>query len=129
MNQVLIIDQSPCFRQKLASVLQSFNFSVVEAEDGLEAQVKFAEYLPDLVITDTIVPSLNGYQFCTWLRNHPHWNQVPVVFCSNRNTEFDRMWGLKKGANAYVVKSAMSQELPPILAMLLRSEMQVKQVA
>ncbi|MBD2091958.1 response regulator [Microcoleus sp. FACHB-1515] len=120
MTTVLIVDDSPTLRGVLADVLQGIGFAVVEAKNGVEAKAKIEADAPDLVITDLIMPQMNGYDLCRWLKHDPNTRSIPVLICSTKNQEFDRYWGLKQGADAYIAKPFQPPELVQTVKRLLR---------
>ena len=73
---------------------------MIEAASGLEALEKIQEAPPDLVIVDLVMPQMNGYELCRFLKNNPTTQQIPVLICSTKSQDFDRYWGMKQGADA-----------------------------
>lgn len=120
MTTVLIVDDSPTLREVLAETLQDIGLAVVEATNGIEAKAKIEASAPDLVITDLIMPQMNGYDLCRWLKHDPSTKSIPVLICSTKNQEFDRYWGLKQGADAYITKPFQPPELVMTVKRLLR---------
>jgi twitching motility two-component system response regulator PilH len=120
MTTVLIVDDSPTLREVISQVLQSIGLAVVEAANGMEAQAKIEADAPDLVITDLIMPQMNGYDLCRWLKHDPNTKSIPVLICSTKDQEFDRYWGLKQGADAYITKPFQPPELVQTVKRLLR---------
>lgn len=120
MSIVLIVDDSVTLRQVVADLLKKNGLEVIEASDGLEAKEKIQANHPDLVITDIVMPRMNGYEFCRWLKNHPTACQIPVVMCTSKSEEFDRYWGIKQGADAYISKPFRPAELLETVKQLLR---------
>ncbi len=104
MNRVLIVDDSPTVREMVADQLRKSGFEVIEAVDGEEAVEKIKAAIPDLVVTDLIMPRKNGYELCRWIKNDPTTKHIPVVLCTSKSEEFDVYWGMKQGADAYITK-------------------------
>lgn len=112
MGIVLIVDTSAALREAIANLFQLNGFSIQEAADGKEAMEQVRCQVPDLVITDIIIPWVNGYELCQWLKRDANLKtQIPVVICSHRNNDFDRYWGKKKGADAFINKPLETVEL------------------
>lgn len=122
MSTVLIVDDSQTLRQMLTEVLQNSGLKVVEATNGIEAKEKIQTKAPDLVITDLIMPQMNGYELCRWIKNEPTTQSIPVLICSTKSEEFDRYWGMKQGADAYITKPFHPLELLKTVKQLLRSK-------
>ncbi|HEY9696461.1 MAG TPA: response regulator [Trichocoleus sp.] len=121
MSTVLIVDDSQTVRQMLTELLQENGLQVVEATNGLEAQEKMQAKQPDLVITDLIMPEMNGYDLCRWIKREPAMQNIPVLICSTKSEEFDRYWGMKQGADAYITKPFHPLEMLKTVKQLLRS--------
>jgi twitching motility two-component system response regulator PilH len=105
----------------VSGILKNNGLTVVEASNGLEAKEQIESSLPDLVITDLIMPGMNGYELCRWLKNNPSSKGIPVVMCTSKNEEFDRYWGMKQGADAYIAKPFHVSELLETVKQLLRT--------
>lgn len=120
MGTVLVVDNNPISRQTVIELLKQHGLKVLEANNGVEAIEKVREHFPDLVITEVVMPWMNGYELCQWLKNNSEVeNKIPAVICSLRNGEFDRYWGMKKGADAYLAKPFQATELMEVLHKLL----------
>jgi twitching motility two-component system response regulator PilH len=121
MSTILIVDDSVTLREMVSGILKNNGLTVVEASNGLEAKERIEASLPDLVITDLIMPGMNGYELCRWLKNNPSSKNIPVVMCTSKNEEFDRYWGMKQGADAYIAKPFHIPELVETVKQLLRT--------
>ena len=122
MSTVLIVDDSQTLRQMLTELLQHSGLRVVVATNGLEAKAQIQAKAPDLVITDLIMPEMNGYELCRWIKNEPTTQGIPVLICSTKSEEFDRYWGMKQGADAYITKPFHPVEMMKTVKQLLRSK-------
>lgn len=120
MSTVLIVDDSQTLRQMLSDLLREQGIKVVEATNGMEAKERIQSKAPDLVITDLIMPQMNGYELCRWIKNEPTTQSIPVLICSTKSEEFDRYWGMKQGADAYITKPFHPPELLKTVRQLLR---------
>ncbi|MCG8361773.1 MAG: response regulator, partial [Pseudanabaenales cyanobacterium] len=69
---------------------------------------------------DIVMPKLNGYELCRWVKNNPATEDIPVVICSSKGEEFDRYWGMKQGADAYIAKPFHPTEMVETVKQLLR---------
>ncbi|MCT7956001.1 response regulator transcription factor [Laspinema palackyanum] len=121
MSTVLIVDDSATAREMLSSILQNVGMKVIEARDGVEAQEKIVDSPPDIVVLDIIMPRMNGYDLCRWLKKTPTGQNIPVLMCSSKAEQFDRYWGIKQGADAYLAKPFHPSELIETVKSLLRS--------
>jgi twitching motility two-component system response regulator PilH len=120
MSTVLIVDDSPTVREMLSEQLKRSGFNVAEAADGEEAIEKIKAILPDLVITDIVMPRKNGYELCRWIKNEPDTKNIPVVMCTSKGEEFDVYWGMKQGADAYITKPYHPPDLLAAIKRLLK---------
>ncbi|MBW4420548.1 MAG: response regulator [Myxacorys californica WJT36-NPBG1] len=119
MNSVLIVDDSVTVREMIADQLRQIGFEVAVAADGVDAIAQLQTSLPDLVITDIIMPRMNGYELCRWIKSDPRTHSIPVMMCSIKSEEFDRYWGIKQGADAYVTKPCPPNEMMNAIQVLL----------
>lgn len=122
MSTVLVVDDSQTVRQMLSELLQKGGLTVIEAANGIEAKAKIQTKAPDLVITDLIMPEMNGYELCRWIKNTPTAQNIPVLICSTKDQEFDRYWGMKQGADAYITKPFQPGEMLKTVKQLLKTK-------
>lgn len=120
MSTVLVVDDSHTAREMVAKLLKQNGLDVIEASDGLEAKECFATSTPDLVVTDVVMPRMNGYELCRWIKSDPKTQNTPVLMCTSKNQEFDRYWGTKQGADAYITKPFHPPEMLKTVKQLLR---------
>ena len=122
MVRILIVEDSKSIREAIAKILRELNIKVIEADNGNQA-VKYLEgEKPNLVITDIIMPEMNGYELCRWMRNNPKTQEIPILMCSSKSEEFDRHWGMKQGADEYLTKPFKSAELLSKIKVLLQGK-------
>ncbi len=111
MVTVLVVDDSHASREIFSGILQSHSINVIEATNGLEATKQIKEHNPDVVISDVVMPEMNGYELCRWIKGNPSTQKIPILLCSTKDEEFDRYWGMKQGADAYITKPFAPPEL------------------
>jgi twitching motility two-component system response regulator PilH len=111
MSVVLVVDDSATAREMLVAELQRAGFRVMAAADGAEAMEHIKVNPPALVITDLIMPRVNGYELCRNIKSDPLTKNVPVIMCSTKAEEFDRYWGMKQGADAYITKPYQPKDM------------------
>lgn len=122
MSTVLVVEDSPTQREIIIDLLQGSGLTVMIATDGMEALQHMQASCPDLVVLDIVMPRMNGYEVCRKLKTDPKTQNVPVVMCSSKGEEFDRYWGMKQGADAYIVKPFQPKELLATVKQLLRGQ-------
>lgn len=120
MSTVLIVEDSLAQREMITDLLKASGLTVTHATDGLEALEAIKEEPPNLVVLDIVMPKMNGYEVCRRLKSNPKTQNVPVVMCSSKGEEFDRYWGMKQGADAYIAKPFQPTELVGTVKQLLR---------
>jgi twitching motility two-component system response regulator PilH len=118
MMTVMVVDDSPTIRAMLVTLLSQHGLTVVEAEDGQVAKQLMKDLRPDLVITDVVMPNMNGYELCRWVKNELP--GVPVIMCSTKGEAFDRHWAMKQGGDAYIIKPFNSEEMMTAIRSLLQ---------
>ncbi|MDJ0510783.1 MAG: response regulator [Crocosphaera sp.] len=120
MRAVLLVEDSPVQQQMMSSLLKENGWQVTVAGNGIEALESIEKSSPDIVVLDIVMPKMNGYEVCRRIKTHPNMHNVPVVMCSSKGEEFDRYWGMKQGADAYIAKPFEDIELIGTIQQLLR---------
>ncbi|MEM9162735.1 MAG: response regulator [Cyanobacteria bacterium P01_F01_bin.4] len=120
MNTVLVVEDSVAQREMITDLLRGSGLDVTVVGDGLEAIEYIQGHPPDLVVLDIVMPRMNGYEVCRRIKSDPVTQNVPVVMCSSKGEEFDRYWGMKQGADAYIAKPFQPTELIGTVKQLLR---------
>jgi twitching motility two-component system response regulator PilH len=121
MSTVLVVDDQHSHREMISSLLKGIGIKVIEASGGAEALDMIEATPPDLIILDIVMPGVNGFEVCRQVKGNPATKDLPVVFCSIKGEEFDRYWGLKQGADAYIAKPFEPRELVKTIQQLLRN--------
>jgi len=111
IQKILVVDDSPTERYFLTDILIKNGFSVSTAENGEEALVKIKADKPHLILMDIVMPGQNGFQITRAITKDPDSQDVPVIICTSKGQETDRIWGLRQGARDYIVKPVDPQEL------------------
>ncbi len=120
MSTVLVVEDSVTQREMIKDLLKGSGLTVTVASDGVEALEQIQGNRPDLVVLDIVMPRMNGYEVCRRLKSDPKTQNVPVVMCSSKGEEFDRYWGMRQGADAYIAKPFQPTELVGTVRQLLR---------
>jgi len=108
---VMVIDDSKTIRRTAETLLRKEGFDVVTAMDGFEALSKIADYQPDLIFMDIMMPRLDGYQTCALIKHHRVFRHTPVVMLSSKDGLFDRARGRVVGSDHYITKPFTREEL------------------
>lgn len=111
IKKILLVDDSKTELHHLSEVLTKRGYAVRTAENGDDAMKKLGEDKPDLILMDIVMPGLNGFQLTRAITRDPKYADVPVIMCTSKNQETDKVWGMRQGARDYVVKPVDSEEL------------------
>ena len=111
IKKILIVDDSPTERYFLSEIFIKAGYVVTQAESGEDALVKIKADLPHLVLMDVVMPGQNGYQVTRAISKDPATANIPVIMCTTKNQETDKVWGIRQGAREYVVKPVSPEDL------------------
>src|SRR5512138_947970 len=101
---ILLVDDDHTVREVLAEELAQEGFTIVQADDGEKGVALALERLPDLIISDIVMPRMDGWDFCYTLRLMPSTRTIPFVFLTSLDKTPDRILGIKLGADDYLTK-------------------------
>lgn len=118
IQKILVVDDSPTERYFLSDILIKNGFSVSTAENGEEALNKIKADKPELILMDVVMPGQNGFQVTRAIARDQLTNDVPIIICTSKGQETDRIWGLRQGARDYIVKPVDPRELLAKIAAL-----------
>ena len=111
IQKILLVDDSKTELHHLSEILGKKGYQVRTAENGEEALRRLAEEKPDLILMDVVMPGQNGFQLKRTITRDPRWSDVPVIMCTSKNQETDKVWGMRQGARDYIVKPVNGEEL------------------
>ncbi len=111
IQKILLIDDSKTELHVLSELLGRRGYEVRTAENGDEAIRRLAEDKPDLILMDVVMPGQNGFQLTRSITRDPRFADVPVIMCTSKSQETDKLWGMRQGARDYVVKPVNADEL------------------
>lgn len=109
--KILLIDDSMTQLEMLKLQLMKAGFEVETAKDGNEGYRRVFETAPDLVLSDVMMPILNGYQLCRLLKNNPVTQKIPIILLTVLQRKMDKFWGNKSGANKFISKTTNYSEV------------------
>jgi twitching motility two-component system response regulator PilH len=104
IKNILIVDDSRTELLYLADMLMRRGYSVKTANNAEDALRLIAGERPDLLLLDVVMPGLNGFQLTRQLTKDPASAEIPIILCTSKNQEADRVWGLRQGAKDYILK-------------------------
>ncbi|HXD43131.1 MAG TPA: response regulator [Ramlibacter sp.] len=111
IKKILVVDDSKTELMFMTDLLQKNGFSVKTAENAEDAFRRLAEEKPDLILMDVVMPGQNGFQLTRAITRDPLYADVPIIMCTSKNQETDRVWGMRQGARDYITKPIDSDEL------------------
>ena len=111
INKVLIVDDSKTEQMFMTDLLQRNGYAVRTADNADEAFKRLAEDKPDLILMDVVMPGQNGFQLTRAINRTPEYTSIPIIMCTSKNLETDRVWGMRQGAKDYITKPVNGDEL------------------
>lgn len=110
-RKIMVVDDSATERWYIADLLVRSGYEVVTADSGADALAKVRLERPSLIVMDVVMPGASGFQVVRTLARDPETQAIPVILCTSKSAETDRIWGLRQGARDYVTKLVDAAEL------------------
>jgi signal transduction histidine kinase/CheY-like chemotaxis protein len=104
-EKILVVDDSATQLIMYKMALAKSGYLVITAKNGVEGVHLVETESPDLIVSDIIMPELNGYQFCRLVKDDPSRSHIPIILLTSLGQQQDRFWGIEAGANSFVTKS------------------------
>ncbi len=111
IKNILLVDDSKTELHFLSDLLEKRGYRIRTAENGEVAMRRLGEETPDLILMDVVMPGQNGFQLTRAITRDPRFVNVPVIMCTSKNQETDKVWGMRQGARDYIVKPVDADEL------------------
>lgn len=111
MRTVLVVDDGPAELELMCRYLRDGGFTVISTTDAKDALEKAESQKPDVIVTDVVMPGMSGFELCRSLKKNEATQQLPVVICTSKNQDLDKLWGKKQGADAYITKPFTREDL------------------
>jgi twitching motility two-component system response regulator PilH len=123
MTTVLIVEDGHADQKLMVSLLEQSGYEVVAKNSVEEAESWLLQekHDPDLIVLDIVMPGSSGLELCREIRANETLKNIPIVFCSSKNKEFDQFWALRQGGNAYLTKPFVPKEFLNTVAEQLAS--------
>ena len=118
IKRILVVDDSATERHLIGEILKRRGFDVSFAEDGEKGVALTKLNKPDLVIMDVVMPGMNVFQATRAITSDPDTRHIPVIICTTKDQETDKVWGVRQGAKDYVVKPIIEADLLSKIAAL-----------
>ena len=110
-KKILIVDDSATERQFFVDTLTRAGYEVITAHNGEEGVYKSRIEQPDLILMDIVMPGMDGYKATRTIVKDEATKHIPVIVCTSKNAETDKIWGMRQGAKDYLVKPIDPKEL------------------
>ena len=111
IKHVLVVDDSKTELMVLSDLLTKNGYTVRTAENAEEAFRRLGEEKPQLILMDVVMPGQNGFQLTRAIARDPQYSDIPIIMCTSKNQETDRVWGMRQGARDYITKPVDATEL------------------
>lgn len=111
MVKVLVVEDTPAQMELITLYLRDNGYNVFTANNAKDGLAMVHQENPDVVVTDVVMEGMNGFEMCRAIKKNPATEKIPVIACTSRNSDLDRMWGMKQGVDAYIGKPFTSEEL------------------
>ncbi|MEB3358847.1 MAG: response regulator [Synechococcales bacterium] len=120
MSIVLLVEDSLTESEILTRYLREAGLFVISAKSSEEAQAQLKKQRPNLIVLDVILPGQSGFEFCHELKANQFTKHIPIIICSTKNTDADKVWGGMLGADAYFPKPVNQEEFLQAVRRLMR---------
>src|SRR5256885_14868291 len=110
-KKVLIVDDSATERYFFMETLSKQGYECITAQNGDEAIQKSKSERPDVILMDIVMPGIGGYKATRTISHDEAPKHIPVIICTSRHQETDRVWGLRQRAGAVLAKPGRAQGL------------------
>ncbi|MDX9701707.1 MAG: response regulator [Candidatus Auribacterota bacterium] len=121
-RSVLVVDDFPAMRHSIRQLMETRGFGVVEACNGIEALDKLKNHSFDLIVSDLVMPEMDGFELCESIKNDRRTSSVPVIVVSTQTDVRFIMRALKAGADDYIIKPVQGELLDKVLQRAFLSE-------
>lgn len=121
-KKILLIDDSKTQLSTLKILFKRVGFDVETAMDGIDGYQKIFEFTPDIIVSDIMMPNLNGYQFCRLVKDNPLTKDIPIVLLTILEQKIDKFWSKKSGADMFLLKSSEIQSIINVVSNLIEQK-------
>ncbi|PIK86838.1 chemotaxis protein CheY [Synechococcus sp. 63AY4M2] len=111
MVKVLVVEDVASERQLISDYLRSEGYQVVAVANAQEALQQIRNDKPDVVLTDLVMEGMSGLELCRQIKKNPETQKLPVVACTSKNQELDKLWGMKQGIDLYLTKPFTREDI------------------
>lgn len=127
MKKILIVEDEEIVRSNIAEILESENFEVIETDNGISAIKSLENSLPDLIISDIMMPGIDGYDLVKYIQSNPVTSGIPIILLTARSETRDIRMGMQYGADDYITKPFKANDLISAVKTRLQKQSNFKQ--
>ncbi len=121
--RVLIVDDEPNIVISIDFLMRQAGYQVQVAHTGEEALTLIQQAPPDVIILDIMLPGMDGFEVCRWVREHPEWDDVKIVMLTAKGRDAEKAKGMALGADAYITKPFSTKHLVDVVKNLMMKKM------
>jgi twitching motility two-component system response regulator PilH len=110
MATILIVEDSKAQQFEMIKIIEKLGHSAISADNGALDVLMAKEKMPDLILMDIVMPELNGFHATRQIFKDPKTCDIPIIMCSTKDQETDKVWSARQGAKAYVTKPINKKE-------------------
>lgn len=111
LGTILIVEDTPSEMELMKHYLRDSGYQVIATANAKEGLDRAIEQKPTVIITDVVMPGMSGFELCRSLKKHPATEHVPIIICTSKSQQIDRLWGMKQGADVYLTKPFTREQL------------------
>jgi chemotaxis family two-component system response regulator PixH len=111
MSKVLVVEDTLSEMELISDYLRDSGYTVIATTDAKDALEKIDQHKPNVIVTDLVMPGMSGLELCRSIKKNPDTKELPIVVCTSKDQDLDRMWAMKQGADVYVTKPFSKEQL------------------
>lgn len=111
MPKILVVEDEEIVRSNIAEILKAEGFEIAEAENGVQAIKELSRFYPDLIISDIMMPGMDGFELVNYIQNNPLTSSIPIILLTARAESTDIRRGMQFGADDYITKPFKANDL------------------
>jgi len=108
---VLIVEDSLSELELMSYYLDNGDYKIVKSTGAKEAFEIALKNNIDVIVSDVVMPEMSGFELCRLLKKNSITQKLPIILCTSKNQEIDKLWGIKQGASAYLTKPYTREQL------------------